>query len=207
MEGWPGILAPLVALLIGVALPWLLRKRRKAEAYKVEELGRHLSGVGVQVSQAENDDARGRVGLGSASGQKVEGVIVFEDRSIDSANVISTSTQYGTTYVINFLVKAPNISASRMLKRTRLTKRRSPPIWGRVTGIEWKGDTSLAQTLNFDYSLADRLIASDGKVVTGNVSIIPELKHGYVRIRTDYSLPSAEAFGALCSIARHIKAW
>jgi len=207
MEGWPGIFAPLVALLIGVALPWLLRKRRKAEAHKVEELGRHLSGVGVQLSLVEPDDARGRVGLGSSSGQKTEGVIAFEDKSIDSANVISTSTQYGTTYAINFLVRAPNISASRMLKRTRLTKRRSTPIWGRVTGIEWKGDTSLAQTLNLDYSLADRLLTSDGKVVTGNIAIIPEPRYGYVRILIDYSLPSAEAFGALCSIARHIKAW
>ncbi len=207
MEGWPAIIGPLVALLIGVALPFLFRKRRKAEAHKVEELGRHLRGVGVQVSRVEYDDARGRIGLGSASGQKAEGVVVFEDRSIESANVVSTSTQYGTTYSINFLVRAPNISASRMLKKTRLTTRRSPPIWGRVTGIEWKGDASLAQTLNLDYSLADRLLTSEGKVATGNISIIPEPKHGYVRIQTDYSLPSAGAFGALCSIARHIRAW
>ncbi|MFU8795703.1 MAG: hypothetical protein ACNA7X_00195 [Dehalococcoidia bacterium] len=207
MEGWPGIIGPLIALLIGVALPLILRKRKKAEGSKLHELFQHFWGVGVQVSQAEHDDARGRIGLGSASGQKAEGVAVFEDRSIDSATVISTSTQYGTTYFINYLVKAPNISAARMLKRTRLTKRRSPLIWGRVMGIQWKGDVSLAQTLNFDYSLADRLLKADGKVVTGNIGIIPEPKHGYVRIKTDYSLPSAEAFEALCSIARHIKAW
>jgi hypothetical protein len=104
-------------------------------------------------------------------------------------------------------VKSPNIIGERALKKTRLVRKKSSPLWGEVVAIDWKGDDSLAQSLNLDYSLEDKLLRADANVFKGNIWIFPEPKHGYVRIRTDYLLPSAEIFEAISSIARHIKLW
>lgn len=207
MEGWSNIIGILFALLVGVALPLLLRKRKKEERARTGELCQHLREAGVQAALGERGDHRERIGLGRGSGQVSEGVVELEDSQIDSANVVSISSQYGTRHFVDYLVKTPNITGARVLRKTRLTKRRNPPILGKVVGIEWRGDSSLAQTLNLDYSLEDRLLTAGGKVATGGIGIFPEPAHGFVRIRTDYSLPSAEVFEALCSIARRIRAW
>ena len=208
MEDWSNIVGILFFLLIAVALPLILRRRKKGEgAENIEELYQHLREVGVEASLAEEGDDREGIGLGRASGQKSEGLIELEDRNVDSINVVSVSTQYGKRYFIDYLVKSPNIMGERMLKRTRLTRKKSPPIWGKVVAIDWKGDDSLTQSLNLDYSLEDKLLRADVKVFKGGIWIFPEPKHGYVRIRTDYSLPSAEIFEAIRSIARRVKSW
>jgi len=95
----------------------------------------------------------------------------------------------------------------RRLRKTRLTKKKSPPMWGNVKAIEWRGDDALAQSLNLDYSLEDKLLRDDVNVFKGNIGIFPESKHGYARIRTDYLLPSLEQFEALSSLARHVRSW
>ena len=208
MGNWFSIIGALLAVLIAIILPLIARKRKKGEATnKIEELYRHLRALGVEVSPVEKGDEREKIGLARASGQKSEGLIDLEDRNIDSINVVSISTQYGTRYFIDYLVKGSNIMGGRILKKTRLTKRRSPPLWGKVVAIEWKGDDSLAQSLNLDYSVEEKLLRADANVFKGNIWIFPEPKHGYVRIRTDYSLPSAEIFEAISSIARHIESW
>ena len=207
MDSWITIVTSLVALLTAVLLPLLFRRSRKQQAGRSAELLGHLRSLGVDVSPAQAGDARERIGLGYASGQKSEGLIDVADRTIDSANVISITSQYGTRYFIDYHVKSPNILGERELKKTVLTRQRDRPVVGRVTGIRWKGDPSLTQSLSFDYSLEDRLLTAGGKVATGRVGIFPERRFGYTRIRTDYSLPPAEVFQALCSIARHIRAW
>jgi len=78
---------------------------------------------------------------------------------------------------------------------------------GKVVAIEWKGDDSLTRSLNLDYSVADRLLRADENVFKGNIVIFPEPMHGYVRIQTEYVLPSAEIFEAISSIGRHVKSW
>jgi hypothetical protein len=110
-------------------------------------------------------------------------------------------------YFLNYLVKASNIVERRKLKKTRLIIKRSPPLWGKVVAIEWKGDDSLTRSLNLDYSVADRLLRADENVFKGNIWIFPEPMHGYVRIQTEYALPSAEIFEAISSIGRHVKSW
>jgi hypothetical protein len=208
MEDWSNIIGVLLFLIVATVLPLILRRRKKeVRTKKVEELYRHLRALGVGVSRVEKGDEREKMWLARASGQKSEGLIELEGRNIDSINVLSMSTQYGTRYSIEYLVQASNIVTERVLKKTTLTRKQSPPLWGKVVAIDWKGDASLAQSLKLDYSLEDRLLRADVNAFKGTIRIFPEPKHGYARIRTDYFLPSAEMFEAISSIARHIKSW
>jgi len=208
MEDWTNIVGILFFLLVAVALPLILRRRKQgASAANIEELYQHLRGVGVEVSLAKEGDDRERIGLGGASGQNSEGLIVVEDRNIDSINVVSVSMQYGKRYFIDYLVKSPNITGERMLKKTRLYRKKSAPIRGKVVAIDWKGDGALTQSLNLDYSLEEKLLRADANGFKGSIWILPEPKQGYVRIRTDYSLPSADVFEAIRSIARRVRSW
>jgi len=208
MENWGSIIGALFAVLIAIILPLIARRRKKEEATnKIEELYRHFRALGVEVSPVEKGDEREEIGLARASGQKSEGLIELEDRNIDSVNIISISTQYGTRYFIDYLVKGSNIMREWVLKKTRLTKKKTPPLWGKVVAIDWKGDDSLTRSLNLDYSLEDKLLRADVNAFKGNIGIFPEPRHGYARIRTDYVLPSAEIFEAINGIARHIKSW
>ncbi|MFW6118140.1 MAG: hypothetical protein ACOC6R_01430 [Chloroflexota bacterium] len=208
MENWASILGAIFAVLIAIILPVIARRRKKEEATnKIEELCRRLRALGVEVSPVEKGDEREKMGLARASGQKSEGLIDLEDRNIDSINVVSVASQYGTRYFVDYLVKGSNITGERVLKKTRLTRKKSPPLWGKVVAIDWKGDDALAQSLNLDYSLEDKLLKADANAFKGNIWIFPEPKYGYARIRTDYVIPSAVIFEALNSIARHIKSW
>jgi len=208
MGNWVSIIAAIFAVLIAIILPLIARRRKKEEATnKIEELYRRLRALGLEVSTVEKGDEREKIGLTRASGQKSEGLINLEDRNIDSINVVGISSQYGTRYFVDYLVKGSNIMGERVLKKTRLTRKKSPPLWGKVVAIDWKGDDALAQSLNLDYSLEDKLLKADVNAFKGNIWIFPEPKHGYARIRTDYVLPSAAIFEALSSIARHIKSW
>jgi hypothetical protein len=208
MERWVSIVGALFAVLLGLIIPLIVRRKKQEEATnKLEKLYLHLQMLGVEVSRVRKGDERETIGLARASGQKSEGLIQLEDRNIDYINVVSISSQYGTRYFIDYLVKGSNIITERALKKTRLTKKRSPPIGGKVVAIEWKGDDALTQSLNLDYSLEDKVLRADMKDFKGNIGIFPEPKHGYARVRTDYSLPSAEIFEAINNIARHVKSW
>lgn len=208
MENWASIVGAIFAVLIAIILPVIARRRKKGEATnKIEELCQRLRALGVEVSPVEKGDSREKIGLARASGQKSEGLIDLEDRNIDSINVVSISSQYGTRYFVDYLVKGSNIMGERVLKKTRLTRKKSPPLWGKVVAINWKGDDALAQSLKLDYGLEDKLLKADANAFEGNIWIFPEPKYGYARIRTDYVIPSAAIFEALSSIARHIKSW
>ena len=104
-------------------------------------------------------------------------------------------------------MKGSNVIGERILKKTRLTRKKSPPLWGKVVAIDWKGDDSLAQSLNLDYSLEDKLLKADVNIFKEDIWIFPEPKHGYTRIRTTYSLPSPETFRAIDITAKHVKSW
>jgi len=201
------IISLIIALLVVIALPLALRRRKKASAQKREELYQHLKEIGVKASLVEEGNEREKIGLSRTSGQKSEGIIALQDKNIDSINIISAASQYGTNYFLDYLVKSSNITANRILKKTRLTVKKSSFLWGKVVAMEWKGDKSLAQSLNFDYRLKDRLLQRDIPGLKGSIGIFPEPKHGYTRIRTAYSPPSPEIFEALDIIARHIKSW
>jgi hypothetical protein len=204
---WESIISLIIALLVVIALPLALRRRKKASAQKREELYQHLKEIGVKASLVEEGNEREKIGLSRTSGQRSEGIIALQDKNIDSINIISVASQYGTNYFLDYLVKNSNITASRTVKKTRLTVKKSLFLWGKVVAMEWKGDKSLAQSLNFDYRLKDILLQRDVTGLKGSIGILPEPKHGYTRIRTGHSLPSPEIFEALDIVAKHIKSW
>ncbi|GAI30124.1 unnamed protein product, partial [marine sediment metagenome] len=90
-------------------------------------------------------------------------------------------------------------------KKTRMVRKKSPAIWGRVVDIEWKGDDYLSQQLNLDYQLKDILLQIDFKKLKSNITIFPEPKYEYARVRTSYLLPSLDLFEAIDIIAKYIK--
>jgi len=204
---WSNISGIIMALLVAIGLPLALKKRKKAGPLKREELHQHLQQIGVDASLIGRGSEKEKIGLGRGSGQRSEGIIELTDRHIDSINVISVASQYGVHYFLDYLVKSPNIMGKRTLKKTRLVRKKSPPLWGKVLGIEWKGDRLLAQSLNLDYRLEEKLLQADPKALKESIRIFPEPKHGYLRIRTTYLLPSDQMFQAIGIVARHIKSY
>jgi len=204
---WESIIGLIIAILVVIAFPLAFRRRKKASIQKGEELCQHLEEMGVKASLVEKGSDKEKIGLSRISGQKSEGIIALQDKNIDSINIISAASQYGTNYFLDYLVKSSNITANRIVKKTRLTVKKSLILWGKAVAMEWKGDKSLAQSLNFDYRLKDRLLQRDVTGLRGSIGIFPEPKHGYTRIRTGHSLPSPEIFEVLDIIARHIKSW
>jgi hypothetical protein len=204
---WSSALSIIIGILVVIGLPLALRKRKKVGPQKREELCQHLQKIGVKVYLAQTGDAREKIGQTRSSGEKSMGIIELKDRNIDFINITGVASQYGTHYFINYLVRNPNMMEKRKLKKTRLVNRKSSRLWGKVAAIEWKGDESLAKSLNFDYGLENRLLRSQLKDFGGSMWVFPEPKHEYVRIRTAYSLPSPEAFETIGIIARYVKSW
>jgi len=204
---WSNIISVIIAILVMIGLPLALRKRRKVGPQKREELCQHLQKLGVKAYLVQIGDKRERIGQTRSSGEKSMGIIELKDRNIDFINITGVATQYGTHYFISYLVRNLNVMEKRRLKKTRLVGRKSAHLWGKVVAIEWKGDESLAKSLNFDYGLENKLLHSELKDPGGSMWVFPEPEHEYVRIRTAYSLPSPEAFETIGIIARYVKSW
>ncbi|MFB0556517.1 MAG: hypothetical protein ACETVW_01490 [Dehalococcoidia bacterium] len=204
---WSNIISVIIAILVMIGLPLALRKRKKVGPQKREEFCQHLQKIGAKAYLVQTGDDREKIGQTRSSGEKSMGIIELKDRNIDFINVTGVASQYGTHYFINYLVRNANMTEKRKLKKTRLVRRKSALLWGKVVGIEWKGDESLAKSLNFDYGLENKLLHSQLKDFGGGIWIFPEPKHEYVRIRTAYSLPSPEAFETIGIIARYVKSW
>jgi len=202
---WSNALTIIIGVLVVIGLPLALRKRKKVGPQRREELCQHLQKIGVRAYIAQIRDDREKIGQRRSSGEKSMGIIELKNRNIAFINVIGVASQYGTHYFIDYLVRNPNMTEKRKLKKTRLVRRKSALLWGKVVGIEWKGDESLAESLNFDYGLENKLLHSELKDSGGGIWIFPEPKHEYVRIRTAYSLPSPEAFETIGIIARYVK--
>lgn len=204
---WSSILSIIMAVLVAIGLPLALRKRKKSGPQKGEELCQHLQGIGVKAYTVEVGDKQEKIGEKRSWGEKSVRIIELKDGNIDLINIIGVASQYGTNYFIDYLVKTPNIAQKQKLKKTKLVMKKSSPLGGKVIGMEWKGDESLAERLNFDYDLEDRLLRSNLKDLKRGIWIFPEPQYGYARIRTAYALPSAEAFEAMNIIAKHTKSW
>ena len=206
---WSSILGILFAVVAAIGLPLALSKRKKVGSQRREELYQHLRKMGVEAVFLERGADEEKVGISGALGQRSEGIIQLRRQNIDSVKVISVASQYAVNHFIDYLVKSPNITEKRLMKKTRSVMGKSSALWGKAVAIEWKGDESLARSLNFDYRLRDQLLSADGDPSTlkGSIWIFPEAKHGYARIRTNYFLPSPEVFEAMNIIAKHVKSW
>ena len=201
---WVNILTGIIAaLVVAIGLPLALRRRKKSGPQNVDQLLHHLLEIGVKASLAEKGVDEEKVGVSRFFMRRSESVIKIEDRNIDYINVSSVASQYGVNYFLDYLARSPSRPGKR--KKTRMAMRKSPPIWGRVVDIEWKGDDYLSQQLNLDYRLKDILLQIDFKKLKGNIEIFPEPKYEYTRVRTVYLLPSPDLFEAIDIIAKYIK--
>lgn len=201
------ILIGLIAALGGaIAIPLVLKKRKKDAPAKVERLFRHLQELGIRISLMERGAEQAKVGVSRAWGQRSEGVIKLEGENVDYINVSSVSSQYGVNYFLDFLVKSSGSQSAVKMKKTKMVRKKG--VGGRMVNIQWKGDEYLCQSLNYDYRLQDLLMQAKPEEMKGGVSIIPEPKHEYARIRTAYFLPSSEFIEAIHGVAGHVKsAW
>lgn len=201
---WENLIGVITALIFVILLPLVMRARKKGGPQKREGLLEHLSSMGVKASLMEED--AGEMGAKSRfGGLRSEGIIKLEGKKIDYINVASQSSQYGVNYFLDFLVKKSDWSGEKNRKRTKMVKKRSSGLWGRVIDVEFRGDDYLSRELNFDYSLKDRLMQAEREKQKTSIWIYPEPKHEYARIRTSYLLFSSDLFEALDLIAGHIK--
>ena len=203
---WENIISVLMALLVAVGIPLALRARKKGSSQKLEQLLEHLGGIGIRASQLAKGAGPEKAGLSRASGlQRSEGVIKIERSGVDYINVVSVASQYGVNYFLDYLVRSPGLPSQRKRRRTRLVMKKSPALWGRIVDIEWKGDEYLSRELNFDYRMKDILLGVEPKELKSGISVIPEAKQEYTRIRMPYLLPSPAWVEAIDIIAEHIK--
>ena len=203
---WANILTGLIAaLVLAIGLPLALRKRKKGGPQNVEQLLQHLQEIEVKASLAEKGVDLGKVGLSRSFMRSSVGVIEIAGRNIDYINVIGVASQYGVNYFLDYLVRSPGWSGKNRQKKTRMVRKKSLAIWGRVVDIEWKGDDYLSQQLNLDYRLKDILLQTDFKELKSNIVIFPEPRYEYARVRTAYLLPSLDLFEAIDIIAKYIK--
>jgi hypothetical protein len=203
---WASIVGGVItALVVAIGLPLALRKRKKGGPQNVEQLLHHLQEIGVKASLAEGSGEEWKVGVRRSFMRSSVGVIEIAGRNIDYINVIGVASQYGVNYFLDYLVRSPGWSGRSRQKKTRMVRKKSPAIWGRVVDIEWKGDDYLSQQLNLDYQLKDILLQTDFKKLKSNIIIFPEPKYAYARVRTAYLLPSLDLFEAIDIIAKYIK--
>lgn len=204
---WSNIFPILFALLLAVGLPVALWSLKKGGQKKVDELCQHLQGIGVKASAVGKDVGRDKVKQKRSWGQRLVGTIKLTDYNIDSINVIGVASQYGVNYYLDILVKRPSFTGGSKKKKITMSTKKSSLFKGEVIDIEWKGDDFLAQKLNFDYGLKDKLIQADLSALKGGITVYPEPKHEYARIRTAYLLLAPDLFEALDTIANHVKSW
>lgn len=195
---------PIIFFLIAFGLPFIISRLRKGGQPKLDELVQHLQFMGVKASVIQEEEAQ-EWQLKRSWGEKVEGVLAIEDRNFDALALVSQSSQYGSNYYLEFLVKGRSQQEIGMKKKTSVTFKKSPPLWGKAVDVEWRGDASLSQRLNFDYDLKYKLLQSSRDGFKGGISVHPEPKYGYCRIRTGYQLLSHELFEAINAIAKHIQ--
>jgi len=202
-----GEIIPLILMIVtAVALPIGLSLSRRRRKGKIEDLHQHLLGTGLKASLLDEEAAQ-QIALPKPSwGEKTQGIIALEDRKTEHVRLTSASSQYGTNYYIEYLLKTPSLTGRDNTKKTSMVKKKSPPLWGRTVDIDWKGDPSLSQRLNLDYQLKYRLVNLYPEPLKGGISIHPEPKYGYTKIRTNYQLPSPDLFAAIDTIAKHVKA-
>ena len=195
----------MVAGVVGFIISFLSLK--KSGRKKIEELRDHLDTIGVK---AWADDLVYGSGLGSEKrtrGLKYLGTIVLGGKEIDSILITGQASQYGINYYLDFMVPSPSQSGRK--DKVKMARKRIKEQYSgkKIQDIVWKGDRVLAQKLNTDARLKERLLRADLKPVKNTIEIVAEQESDHNRIRTAYFLPSTEILEILNIIAKHMKAW
>jgi hypothetical protein len=197
----PGILA----LLATIGFSFALLGRKKGGQKKLNEFYQHLQMIGAKSAIIDNNSVEEKIKKPSWPNRS-EGVIEVEDKDIDYINLISVTSQYSVQYFLDYIVmKIPRNMRGEAMKKTKMSRKKIASINGKKIDIKWKGDPFFSRRLNFDYELKNKLEQADPSFLKRTVWIIPEPKHEYTRIRTNYYLPIADIFEAINSIAYHIK--
>lgn len=203
---WENLVSSFIGILVLAAGTFLaIRKRRKTASVNVERFSSYLQESGIRAEQIQENIPEKKVGVSRASNQKAEGTFKIKGKDFDYINVVSTTTQYGVNYHLNFLVASTNSLRLNKRKKTRMVKKKSPSNRKMFTDVVWSGDVYLSQELNYDSGLKDRLLQSELEQLKSGILIYPETKHAYVRIRTDYLLPSPNLLESINIIAKHVK--
>ncbi|UCC41290.1 MAG: hypothetical protein JSV96_07670 [Candidatus Aminicenantes bacterium] len=202
---WPKIATTILAFLTAFLLPFFLSKRKKQAPKKIQEFSEHLLGMGVKFDELDKKNEPEKLGIKLSMGQKPEGLFALKDRNIDLILVFSVSSQYGVNYFIEYLVKSNFDLRKEPLRKTKMEKKKNSIFGKEVVDIVWKGDRYLSQRLNMDYEIKHKLMQAFSNKFKGGIVITPDPKHGYTRIKTNYSQVPHEVFGAIDSIARYIK--
>ena len=204
---WTSLLPLLMMLLVAVGIPVAMWSLRRGGPGKLDELHQHLRSIGVDATVLPKDAGQGGKERKGLLGPKVVGTIRLGDGNIDSVNVVGEAAQYGVNYYLDYLVSRPTFASGGKKKKTTMTIKKSRQLKGQVVDVGWKGDDFLAQRLNLDFGLKDRLLHADLSLLKGSISIHPEPKQNHARIRTAYIFPDPHLLEALDMIARHVKAW
>ena len=202
---WGQLIPIIMALIAAIGIPIALSRRKKGGQEKLEELHHHLQDIGIKATPIDEESAPEKANKKRSLGERAEGVVDIKGMNIDSISIISVSSQYGVNYYLDYLVHSGSVLRKEASRKTKMTRKKSSPILGKTVDIEWKGDPYLAQRLNLDYQLKYKLLQADPEVLKGGISIHPEPKHGYTRIRTAYQLLTRDLFEAIDNIAKHVK--
>lgn len=199
------IIPAIIVFLTAFLLPFLLSKKKKKGDKKHKEFSHLLLEIGVEFVELDEDSEQVKFRKKPSLGLKSEGIIALKGCNIDFINIISASSQYGVNYFIEYLVKSTFTIREKSLKKTKMVVKKKSLFGGEVVDVLWKGDQYLAQKLNLDYDLKHRFMHVDINTFKGGILIIPEPKHGYIRIKTNFNIPSAEIFYAIDTLAGHMK--
>jgi hypothetical protein len=199
------IIPTLVAFLTIFLLPIFLSKRKKESPKKVQKFKQHLLAMGVNFDELDKKSDLKELDIKLPLGQKPEGLFSIKDKNIDFILVTSVASQYGVNYFVEYLVRINFDLRKEPARKTRMTKKKNSLFGREVVDIVWKGDYHLSQRLNLNYEIKHKLIQAISRKFKGGISIEPEPKHGYTRIKTNYHLPSHEVFSAIDSIAMYVK--
>ena len=199
------ILPAIIIFLTAFLFPFLLSKKKKKGDKKPKDLSQSLLEIGVEFVELDEDSEQVKFRRKLSLGLKSVSIIALKKSNIDFINVISASSQYGVNYFIEYLVKSTFGLREKPLKRTKMVIKKKSLFGGEVVDVIWKGDQYLAQKLNMDYDLKHKFMQADINTFKGGILIIPEPKHGYIRIKTNYNFPSADIFYAIDTLAGYMR--
>ncbi len=185
-----------------------VRWTKNQASERLLKLLHHLKNQGVNVSLLKKGDLQPRIETRDILKytSRSEDIVEIKEKSINYVFADCITGKNTTIYYIDYVVISANQFTTNSYKTTKLVKKRSFPIFGKVLDLEWKGDQMLANSLNNDYSLKAKLIKSpEINKLTCNPVIYPRPDYEYYKIRIRYLLPTSDFFEALNSVGTHLK--
>lgn len=202
---WSNILPAIIAIITAIVFPFILKKRKKEGPKKRKDYAQSLDELGLKFEKIDKGDDRVSFIKKQSFSQKAEGIFALKEKNIDFLFIMSVTSQYGINYFIEFIVKNTFNLRDEPLQNTRMKLKRESFVSKKYVDLFWKGDSYLAQKLSMDYDLKHKLlnyIVNEEKVI---LTIIPEKKHGYTKIKTNFIPLTDEFISLINSLAGHIK--